>query len=639
MSRNRNWPRTGRGRCTNRRRILLAGWAILLPAIAGAQTYTISLIAGTASTSGFSGDSGQATSAVLNSPTNVTVDSNHNIYIVDKGNGRIRKVSTSGVITTVAGSTANGTYAGDGGPAISASLDTPNGVAFDSSGNMYIADTGNNVVRKVNTSGTISTVAGNTYSAYAGDGGPATSASLSSPTSVAVDSAGNLYIADANNNCIREVTTDQNIHTVAGQCSYALYQGDGGPALQAKLNKPYSIALDAYGDLFISDTENEVIREVTPDGIIHLVAGTPGTTGFQEGPALQAKFNSPSGISMDASGSIYIADKSNFRIRKLLPSGNVVTVAGTGSPGYSGDNGPATSAKLYFAPGVGTDSSGNVFIADLQNQVVRQLTISNASSLPSVSKGGVVSAAQFGALASPAPGSWIEIYGSNLAANAVTWTASDFNGNTAPTWLGSSVTTGTSVTIGGQSAYVDYVSSGQVNVEIPSTAPTGTQPIVVTSGSNVSPVPPQTINISATAPGLFAPQQLLIGGNQYLGAQFSDFSTWVLPPNAVSGFTSQRAKPGDTIILYGIGFGAVVTNLPAGQIAQGTSNTLSTGAFQIFFGGTQATVNYAGLTPESVGLYQFNVVVPNVPANDLTPVTFTLNGVAGKQTLYTAIGN
>jgi uncharacterized protein (TIGR03437 family) len=620
--------------------MLAAGWAILLPAVAGAQTYTISLIAGTASTSGFSGDGGQASSAELNSPANVTVDSNHNIYIVDKGNGRIRKVSTSGVITTVAGSTANGTWAGDGGPAISASLNSPNGIAFDSAGNMYIADTGNNVVRKVNTSGTISTVAGNNIAGYGGDGIAATTANLSSPTSVALDSTGNLYIADANNNCIREVTTDQIIHTVAGQCPYPLFEGDGGPAIQAKLNKPFSIALDAYGDLFIADTENEVLREVTPDGIINTIAGTPTTTGFQDGPALQAKFSSPSGIAIDASGSIYIADKSNFRIRKLLPSGNVVSVAGNGSPGYSGNNVAATSAEFYFPTGVGTDSSGNVFVADLQNQVIREMTISNASSLPSVSTGGVVSADQFGELSSVAPGSWIEIYGSNLATDTRAWANTDFKGNTAPTSLD-----GTSVTIGGQPAYVEYINSGtsgsipQINVQVPSTVSTGTQPIVVTVGSNVSPVPPQTINISATAPGLYAPSQLLISGSQYVGAQFSDFSTWVLPPNAVSGFTSQRAKPGDTIILYGIGFGPVVTNLPAGQIAQGTGNTLPTGSFQIFFGGTQATVNYAGLTPGSVGLYQFNVVVPNVSANDLTPVTFTLNSVAGKQTLYTAIGD
>lgn len=637
MSRNYHWPEGQIGRRNRTVRICVAAWAILLPALACAQTYNISLIAGTPSTAGFTGESGQATSADLNSPTGVWVDANHNIYIVDKDNDRIRIVSSSGVITTVAGSSTANVYAGDGGKATQASLNLPNGIAFDATGKiMYIADTGNNVIRKVDTSsGIITTVAGNNFNAYSGDGGPATSASLSLPTGVALDGAGNLYIADTNNSCIRKVTADQVIHTVAGQCSYALFQGDGGPAIQAKLSKPYSVAVDAQGSIYFSDTQNNRIRKVTPDGIINTIAGN-GTQGFKDGPALQAELYSPSGIALDASGSLYIADKSNFRIRKLLPSGNLVTVAGSGSPGYAGDGGTAISAAMYFPLGVFVDnSSGNAYVADSQNQVIRELTVSNASSLPSVSNGGVTSAYQFGALASPAPGSWIEIYGSNLAADTRTWAIADFNGNSAPTSLD-----GTTVTIGGQLAYIDYINSGsipQVNVQVPSTVPAGTQPLVVTVGSNVS--QPRNITISATAPGLYAPSQLLVGGKQYVGALFPDYATWVLPPATVTGFTSQRAKPGDTIILCGIGFGPVTTNLPAGQIAQGLGNTLPAGALQISFGGTPAQVNYAILWPGYVGLYFFQVVVPNVPANDLTPVTFSLGGVAGKQTLYIAIGN
>jgi uncharacterized protein (TIGR03437 family) len=639
VSRNYNRPEDRFGRRNRTIRICVAVWAILLPALASAQTYTISIVAGTAPvppaapTGGATGDGGQALSAELFSPTGIWVDSNHNIYIVDKDNDRIRKVASNGIISTVAGSSTADVYAGDGGKATSASLNRPNGIAFDNAGNMYIADTGNHVVRKVNTSGTISTVAGNNASAYSGDGGPAIDASLSEPSGLAFDGAGNLYIADTNNNCIRIVTPDQNIHTFAGQCSYALFQGDGGPATQAKLNKPYSVAVDPYGSVYISDTQNERLRKVTPDGIINTIAGsgTPGALGFagDNGPALQAEFSSPSGLALDASGSIYIADKGNFRIRKILPSGIVVTVAGNGTPGYSG-NAAATSAEMYFPQGVFADSSGDVYIADTQNDIVRELTTSNSSSLPAVSKGGVTSAYQFGALASPAPGSWIEIYGSNLAADSRLWATTDFNGNNAPTSLD-----GTTVTIGGQLAYVDYISPGQVNVQVPSTVPTGSQPVVVTSGLNVS--QPLAITVNATAPGLYAPPQLLIGGNQYVGALFPIASplTYVLPPGAITGFTSQRAKSGETITLYGIGFGG---NVPAGQIA-GTGDTLPTGAFQISFGGTPATVKYAGLAPGYVGLYQFNVVVPNVAADDLTPVTFTLGGVAGTQTLYTAIGN
>ncbi len=639
MSRNRNWPEGRSGRRNSAVRICVAGWAILLPAFAYAQTYNISLIAGTLPTppstapvAGFTGDGEQALTAELDAPTGIWVDSNHNIYIVDKDNDRIRMIAPGGIINTVAGSSTAEVYAGDGGKALLASLALPNGIAFDSTGNMYIADSQNQVIRMVNTSGIISTVAGDNYSAYSGDGLAAIDASLSYPSGVAFDAAGNMYIADTNNNCIRIVTPDKNINTFAGQCSYPLFEGDGGPATKAKMNKPYSVAVDAQGDVYISDSENNRIRVVTPDGIINTIAGD-GTAGFNDGPALQAEFSSPAGISIDASGSIYVADKNNSRIRKILPNGMVVTVAGTGAIGYSGSGVAATIASFNFPQGVFADkSTGNVYIADSQDEVIRELTVSNASSLPSIGSGGVTSAYEFGDLASPAPGSWIEIYGSKMATDSRGWIASDFTGLTAPTSLD-----GTSVTVGGKLAYVDYISAGQVNVQVPSTVAAGTQPVVITSGSNVS--APQSITISATAPGLFAPTQLLIGGNQYLGALFPDFATYVLPPGAVAGITSQRAQPGDTIILFGIGFGPVTTNLPAGQVAQGSNNTLPTGSFQISFDGTPATVKYAGLAPNYVGLYQFNVVVPNVPANDLTPVTFTLGGVAGTQTLYTAIGD
>jgi uncharacterized protein (TIGR03437 family) len=644
---NRNWPDGRIGRGNRAIRIFVASWAILLPALAAAQTYNISLIAGTLPTApstapvaGFSGDYGQASSAELSSPSAIWVDANHNIYIADKDNDRIRVISSSGVIKTIAGSSTAEVYSGDGKTADKASLYEPNGIAFDSSGNLYIADTGNHVVRKVDHStNIISTVAGNNYSAYSGDGAAATSANLSYPSSLAFDSAGNLYIADTNNDCIRKVNSSGIISTFAGMCSYPLYQGDGGPATSAKLNKPYSIAFDAQGNLYIADTENECIRVVTTDGIINTYAGAcaneNASEGWVDGPASEARFYSPSGIAIDAAGSIYVADKGNCVIRKIAPGGTVATIAGNTYPTYTA--GPSgLAASLYFPLGLALDSSGNVYVADSQNDLVRELTVSNASSLPSINAGGVASAYQFGALSTAAPGSWIEIYGSNLATGTEAWSANNFNGNTAPTSL-----LGTEVSIGGKLAYVSYVSPGQVNVQVPAGVAAGTEPVVVTSMgvsenlpvANVSAA--QSIAIAATAPGLFAPSVFLIGGNQYVGALFPDFATYVLPPGEVNGIASQRAKPGDTLVLFGIGFGG---GLPAGQIAN-SSEILPAGSFEVSFGGTPATVNYAGLAPDYVGLYQFNVVVPSVPANDLTPVTFTLGGVAGAQTLYTAIGN
>ncbi len=232
-----------------------------------------------------------------------------------------------------------------------------------------------------------------------------------------------------------------------------------------------------------------------------------------------------------------------------------------------------------------------------------------------------------------APGSWIEIYGSNLAATTQTWASANFNGVEAPTTL-----SGTSVTIGGQSAFVDYVSPTQVNVQVPGGVNVGSQALIVTTAAGAS--PPFSVNVVATRPGLLAPTTFNIGGTQYTAAQFSN-GNFVLPPGAISGITSQRAQAGNTILLYGVGFGpvtgSITASLPPGQIVE-QSNTL-TQPFAISIGGVPATFTYDGLAPAFIGLYQFNVVVPQVAASDKVPVTFTLGGVAGTQTLYLAIGN
>jgi uncharacterized protein (TIGR03437 family) len=251
-----------------------------------------------------------------------------------------------------------------------------------------------------------------------------------------------------------------------------------------------------------------------------------------------------------------------------------------------------------------------------------------AKASPSITSGGVVSASAFGGFASVAPGSWIEIYGSNLASESGGWSASDFTGVNAPTLLD-----GTSVTIGGKSAFVDYVSPSQVNAQVPSNVATGPQPVIVTAGGVAS--NPVTATVNAEEPGLLAPSSFNIGGNQYVVALFSDGTTYVLPPGAIAGVPSRRAQPGDTITLYGVGVGPVIPNIPAGQIVQ-QANALAL-PFQFRFGQTQATVTYAGLAPSEVGLYQFDVTVPTIASSDLVPVTFTLGGVAGTQTLYISI--
>ena len=245
----------------------------------------------------------------------------------------------------------------------------------------------------------------------------------------------------------------------------------------------------------------------------------------------------------------------------------------------------------------------------------------------------VVSASAYGEFPTIAPGSWIEIYGTNLAGNTQEWGASDFNGVIGPTVLGG--TGGTSVTIGGQPAFVEYISPLQVNVQVPGEVSTGSQPVVLSVGSTAS--QPFSVTVNATQPGLLAPPNFSVGGTQYVVAQEPN-GAYVLPPGAIPGLPSQRALPGDTIVIYGIGFGSVDPNIPPGQLVE-LSNTLAT-PFTISFGGTQAvTVPYDGLAPNYMGLYQFDVVVPEVAAGDAVPLTFALGSVPGTQTLAIAIGN
>jgi uncharacterized protein (TIGR03437 family) len=326
----------------------------------------ISTVAGNG-TRGFSGDGGPATSASLDGPEGVAVDAAGNLYIADTNNYRVRKVS-GGTISTVAGNGILG-FSGDGGPATSASLGAPWGVAVDAAGNFYLADPYNNRVRKVS-GGTISTVAGNGTRGFSGDGGPATSASLDGPGGVAVDGAGNVYIADQSNQRVRRVIGGR-LTTIGGNGGFK-FSGDGGPATSASLNRPKGVAVGAAGNLYIADTENNRVREVR-GGIISTMAGN-GTRGFSGdgGSAVGASLYRPSDVAMDAAGNLYIADTENNRVRKV--SGPTIsTVAGNGTRGFSGDSGPATNASLNRPKGVAVDAAGNLYIADTNNHRVRMV--------------------------------------------------------------------------------------------------------------------------------------------------------------------------------------------------------------------------------------------------------------------------
>jgi sugar lactone lactonase YvrE len=335
----------------------------------------ISTLVGNA-TRGAGGDGGPAKSASLNSPEDIALDPAGNLFIVDSGNNRVRRVdATTGIITTVAGR-ADG-FNGDGGPATSASLSSPGGIAVDEAGNLFIADTGNSRVRRVDAAtGIITTVAGNGKFSFGGDGGRATSASLNSPEDVAVDAAGNLFIVDTFNSRIRRVDTNGNITTVAGNGRSGPL-GDGGPAINASLILPDGIVVDRMGNLFVVDTENNRVRRVNTDGTIMTVAGN-GSVGFggDGGRAVNASLNFPEGIAIDGMGNLFIVDTENSRVRRIdAATGIIATVAGNGMAGFRGDGGRAIDASLNFPEEVALDAAGNLFIADTENNVIRSVKV------------------------------------------------------------------------------------------------------------------------------------------------------------------------------------------------------------------------------------------------------------------------
>jgi sugar lactone lactonase YvrE len=344
---------------------------------ASSATGTVITVAGTGQ-AGHSGDYGQAANAQIQYPYGLAADAAGDVFIADTANDVVREVvRATGQIIPVAGNGQAG-YSGDGGPATIAQLDAPYGVALDSAGNLFIADFENAVVREVvHASGRIFTVAGNHTYGYSGDNGPATKAQLFSPTGVAVNSAGDLFIADPEDNVVREVIkASAEIITVAGN-GQAGYSGDGGPAPKAELDQPYGVALDAGGDLFISDSLNHVVREVViPDDNIVTVAGN-GQFGYSGngGPATKGELKYPHGVALDSAGDLFIADTVNNVVREVVAgAGQIVTVAGNGAGGYGGDGGPATQAFFDSENGVALDTAGDLFIADSFNHRIRQVT-------------------------------------------------------------------------------------------------------------------------------------------------------------------------------------------------------------------------------------------------------------------------
>jgi len=547
---------------------------------AGAQQFTITTVAGNG-LPGFAGDGGAAGGAQLASPNSIVLDSSGKLYIADAGNHRIRVIS-SGTISTFAG---NGTagFTGDTKAATSAELSGPSGVAVDSKGNVFIADSGNNVVRMVTSGGIISTVAGNNGAGagYSGDAGAATSAQLFSPTAVVVDSSGNLFIADAGNSVIREVT-GTTINTIVG-----------GAATVLQLNHPAGLALDTSGALYIADTANRRVVKFA-GGVATPFAGN-GSTLFSgdNGPAIKAGINDPAGVAVDAAGNVYITDTFNNRIRRVTPDGIITTVAGEGHAFYAGDGGPAIKAGLNFPRAVVADTSGNVYVSDTGNSAIRLLQ----PQAPSIFANGIVNAGSFTPQVSA--GALASIFGSNF-------TASNANATLPlPLKLG-----GVSVTVNGRAAPMLFVNPGQVNFQVPWETPIGPVQVLVNNGVNSNAV---TVSVLTAAPGLFT----LPNGQAVV--QNPDFS--LNGPN-------NPAKVGSFIVVYLTGSGPVNPAVATGAIAPSSPLAVVASPTAATIGPASAQVVFAGLTPGFVGLLQMNIVIPSTLAAGDYPLTVAINGEA-----------
>jgi uncharacterized protein (TIGR03437 family) len=460
-----------------------------IPSVASAPNPQIKTVAGNGIFSD-SGDGGPANNAQMNFPQGVAVGADGSVYFADSDNNVVRKIAPNGTISTIAGNGSPG-FGGDGASGPAAQLNAPEGVAVDASGNVYIADSANNRVRKVTSSGAIATFAGNGTAGSSGDGGPAASAELNAPFGLALDAAGNLYITEFSGARVRKVAAGSGtISTVAGD-GVGGYAGDGLQAVNAELNGPKALAVDAAGDIYIADSINNVVRLVNAkSGAISTAVGTGGS-GFAGdlGLANAAQLTNPTGLALDSAGNLYITDGST-RVRKVYADGIIVTIAGNGSRGFSGDGGVATGAEFNGPWGIAVDASGNLYVTDSGNNAVRMLTPQPVT----LSIGAVTNSASN--LPGPiSPGEVITIYGSGLGPAQLAQMQLDMYG------LVSDSLAGTSVLFNGTPGPMIYAWNTQVAAVVPYEVSGQTvQVLVQYQGRTAAPVSAQ---VTPAAPAIF----------------------------------------------------------------------------------------------------------------------------------------
>ena len=588
-------------------------WLPLLAA-AVASGQTINTFAGNG-TAGYSGDGGPAIKAEINRVVGLATDAAGNIYLADQNNNVVRKVDTNGVITTFAGTGAAG-YAGDGGPAAQAQLNAPLGVCVAPSGAIYVNDYGNLRVREISTSGTITTVAGNGSTGNSGDGGPALAATFTIPIRCAVDASGNLFIVDQGAFRVRKVDSGGIITAYAGTGAQG-FSGDGGPATEAEFNNPTWVTEDASSNLYVSDQFNHRVRRVDAgSGIITTVAGNGiGAFSGDGGPATAASLDYPGGTVVDSTGALFIVDGGNNRVREVN-GGIINTVAGTATAGYTGDGGPPLQAELDSPFPITLDKAGNLYVgdgdypSDTTDNRVREISGVAAPLGPSIVS--VVSGASF--LPGIVPNSWVSVFGTNLSTVTDFWT---IVGGQFPTELD-----GVSVSVNGQAAYVEFVSSGQINVLAPNVG-AGPMQVTVTNGLGTTPAVAATSAIDGPA--------FFLWDNQYAVATYTDY-TYAVKNGAIAGLTTVPAKPGDVLILWGTGFGPTTPAATPGQEVPSTATYSTSDPVTVTVGGISATVYGAALAPGFAGLYQVAIQVPTSAAAGDQPIVATVGGVSSPST-------
>jgi len=590
---------------------------LLLPLLAAAMAsgQTINTFAGNG-TAGYVGDEGPAKQAEINRVVGLATDAAGNIYLADQNNNVVRKVDTNGVITTFAGTGAAG-FGGDGGPAQQALLNSPLGVCVAPSGAIYVNDYGNLRVREISTSGTITTVAGTGAKGDGGDGGLATAATFTIPIRCAVDGGGNLFIVDQGAFRVRKVDTHNIITAYAGTGAQG-FSGDDGPATQAVFNNPTWVTVDASGNLYVTDQFNFRIRVVNAaSGIITTVAGN-GTNTFagDGGQATSASLGYPGGTVLDSAGNLFIVDGSNNRIREVT-GGIINTIAGTGAAGYAGDGGPPLQAELNSPFPITLDSAGNLYVGDgvyngdTTDNRVREISGVAAPLAPVITS--VLSGASF--LPGVVPSSWVAIFGSNLSTETGFWTIVD---GQIPIKVDD-----VTVSVNGQPAYMEYVSAGQINVLAPN-IDAGPVQVTVTNSLGTSAAFSSTSAIYG--PAFFQ------WPNSYAVATYTNYK-FAVKDGEFPSVTTVPAKPGDVLILWGTGFGPTTPAAPVGDLTPANGTTyLTSDPVTVTVGGISATVYGTALAPGYAGLYQVAIQVPASAPNGDLPVVAKIGGVSSPVT-------